>query len=174
MSGLPVEDVHVDDPLPTHDHITGHILVSELGAHSSAATSGCVTAASFYGLLNWSFALRPANHDDFIFSYAGSSQGTHPLTHVSETPQMYATTFAAALADMLESYVDKEVHQALPAVGEKPDGSRHHHRYLSRPRWPFPREIRISGISSPAMPPKKEPPRPQRTTAAMYRFSQRS
>ena len=110
-----VEVVGPDESIDHENYIVGHVRLDTLDVFVDSATDGYQTATRFLGKLTWSFALEPSGTESFLFSYAGTTRGTYAPGHVSETSQMYASTFTAALAEMLESYIEKEVQQELLA-----------------------------------------------------------
>ncbi|MCB9558459.1 MAG: hypothetical protein H6707_20250 [Deltaproteobacteria bacterium] len=71
------------------------------------------------GALTWSAALRLAESDEYLFSFAGQSVGTP-----TDRPQhAVRTMLESAITDFFKGYTDKKVHRQLlgaPAVEEKP------------------------------------------------------
>ena len=61
--------------------------------------------------LNWAVGLRAANASEFIWSFAGSSQGD-----LTNNPQvMYQSLFEHAVNDMLKDYAQQHVQERLQA-----------------------------------------------------------
>ena len=116
------DEVHIvqpDTPLPEQGVWIAKAEIVEI----SAILDGIAEVGRVFGTVNWSFGLMRAGASDFTFSYAGTSRGASPLAHVSQTGEMYSSTFEAGLADMLSAYTDKEIHKAVLTAESAPKES---------------------------------------------------
>lgn len=113
-----VEVVEPGYAFPSEPHYVADIKIDKLGTRFDKATSGGYTAGRVFGTMTWSFAIRPSGADSYMYSFASTAVGDVVLTHVSETPKMFGSTFDVAIAELIEGMVDKEIDKKLFAVEE--------------------------------------------------------
>ena len=63
--------------------------------------------------MQWGFALRPAEADDYLFSYAGERKNTMWFSHFNAGMK---ELMHGALNDFLSSYADKKIQQELKKI----------------------------------------------------------
>lgn len=79
------------------------------------ATNGGRQAARVLGEMTWAAAIRLGEDDEYIFSFAGTSLGTYSITRGPEAQAAFRSAFEVALSDLMSSYVDKDVQNAIRA-----------------------------------------------------------
>lgn len=72
-------------------------------------------AAQVLGEMTWAVAIRLGEDDDYVYSFAGVSQGAYSITKGADTQEAFRSLFEIALTGLIESYVGKDVHNVIKA-----------------------------------------------------------
>ena len=92
------------------DRVTARVVKAvEVGDASNVA-------AQIFGEMTWAYALRPSEAPDYLYSFAAASKGKYSMTHVSETPKLFASTFEVAISELVEGMVDKGIPEKVTAL----------------------------------------------------------
>lgn len=105
-----VEVVTSPDALPSTPHLVVDVEVQKLGMIFDKATSGSYTAGRIYGTLTWGVGIRHHDSKSYGFSYSATVTGNKPLTHVSETSTMYASTPSVAVGQLNKRLAEGGIH----------------------------------------------------------------
>lgn len=79
------------------------------------ASNGGRQVARVLGEMTWAAAIRLGEDDEYIFSFAGTSLGTYSITRGPEAQAAFGSAFEMALSDLMESYTEKDVQNAIQA-----------------------------------------------------------
>ena len=107
---------HVSVVAPGQAPTSGDALIVDVRLDRLATVSQVIQHRSWVEVmgrpsLNWAVGLRAANANEFIWSFAGSSQGD-----LTNNPQvMYQSLFEHAVMDMLKDYAQQHVQERLQA-----------------------------------------------------------
>jgi hypothetical protein len=107
---------HVSVVAPGQAPTSGDALIVDVRLDRLATVSQVIQHRSWVEVmgrpsLNWAVGLRAANASEFIWSFAGSSQGD-----LTNNPQvMYQSLFEHAVMDMLKDYAQQHVQERLQA-----------------------------------------------------------
>jgi hypothetical protein len=96
--------------------VRADVQVRRVGVIVDKVGTGARTASRVLGEIDWGFALRPVENDEYLFSYSAKSNGHYAMATVREVDHTMASTFEAALGDLLESMTHDNVPQTLVAL----------------------------------------------------------
>ena len=97
-----IDVIEGDDPRPADPYIEAHVKLDRLAQRQGRSE------------MTWSFALRVSDEDEYTLSFAGTARGGRGRSPGGESlTAAFSSMFSDAVAGVLETYVDKEVHQAL-------------------------------------------------------------
>lgn len=114
-----VEIVAPDFKFPDGAYMRADVRIDKLTARVEKAMdagNAANVAAQIFGEMTWAFALRPSEATEYLYSFAAASKGKYSMTHVSETPKLFASTFEVAISELLKGMTDKGVTERVTAL----------------------------------------------------------
>ena len=109
-----VEVVADKSSLPESNYVIVDVAITSLKPEAdmvtaTASTGVTATGGRVYGSMDWSVAIKRDSDAEYLLSFSEKVFGTFALVNVSQTSQMYQSTFEAAINSLAQKYAESGI-----------------------------------------------------------------
>jgi hypothetical protein len=110
---------------PTTPHYVAQVQINALSTSvdkvmTQSSRGGVAQTGRIFAAMDWGFALRAGDEDQFMFSFANKTVGDTALVMVDEAPRMFTGAFDVALRQLVDRLQQEQIDQKLLATGDAP------------------------------------------------------